>query len=124
MTVFDAVLLLIVLVSGLIGYARGAIKELVTLFAFTLAALAAVFSLPVTGVLFRRLVHPAWAGSAVAVLVVFVAAYVALRVIGGFDDAHRPRLGAWAGSIGVRGPRSAWCAPWCWPGPSRSCSWR
>ena len=40
MTAFDIVFLLIVIVSALVGYARGAIKELVTLFAFLLAALA------------------------------------------------------------------------------------
>ena len=82
MTVFDIVFVLIVLVSALVGYARGAIKELVTLFAFLLAALAAVSALPVSGKLFRSLVHPAWAGNAVAVLVVFVLVYVVLRVLG------------------------------------------
>lgn len=88
MTAFDIVFLLIVLVSALVGYARGAIKELVTLFAFLLAALAAIFALPVSGDLFRRLVHPAWAGNAVAVLVVFVLTYILLRVIGGLLTRH------------------------------------
>ena len=88
MTVFDIAFLLIVLVSALVGYARGAIKELVTLFAFLLAALAAVFSLPVAGKLFRGFVHPAWAGNATAVLVVFVLVYVLLRVVGGLLTRH------------------------------------
>ena len=103
MTVFDIVLLLIVLVSALVGYARGAIKEVVTLFAFTLAALAAVFALPVTGGLFRGFVHPAWAGNAVAVLVVFVAAYVAIRVVAGAltKRVHASTLGGLDRSAGA-----------------------
>ena len=88
MTAFDIVFVLIVIVSALVGYARGAIKELVTLFAFLLAALAAVFALPVSGALFRKLVHPAWAGNALAVLVVFVLVYIVLRVIGGLLTRH------------------------------------
>ena len=88
MTAFDIVFVLIVLVSALVGYARGAIKELVTLCAFLLAALAAVFALPYSGALFRRLVHPAWAGNACAVLVVFVLAYIVVRVIGGLITRH------------------------------------
>lgn len=88
MTAFDIVFVLIVLVSALVGYARGAIKELVTLFAFLLAALAAVFALPWSGALFRRLVHPAWAGNACAVLVVFVLTYILLRVVGGLLTRH------------------------------------
>ena len=95
MTVFDIVFLLVVLVSALVGYARGAIKELVTLFAFLLAAMAAVTALPLAGKLFRRLVHPAWAGNATAVLVVFVLVYVLLRILGSLvtRHVHSSRLG-------------------------------
>ena len=95
MTVFDIVLLLVVLVSGLVGYARGAIKELVTLFAFAFAAMAAVLALPVAGKLFRAIVHPAWAGNATAVLVVFVLVYILLRVVGSLltRHVHSSRLG-------------------------------
>ncbi len=95
MTVFDIVFLLVILVSALVGYARGAIKELVTLFAFGLAAMAAVFALPVAGKLARGLVHPAWAGNATAVLVVFVVVYILLRILGSLltRHVHSSRLG-------------------------------
>lgn len=95
MTAFDVAALLIVLVSALVGWSRGAVKELVTLFAFTLAALAAIFLLPVTGPLAVRLVHPAWAGRGAAILVVFVVTYVALRVMGGWitQQIHAAKLG-------------------------------
>ena len=96
MTVFDIVFLLVVLVSALVGYARGAIKELVTLTAFLLAAVAAVWALPLLGKLFRHVVHPAWAGNATAVLVVFVLVYIGLRVLGSLltRHVHSSRLGA------------------------------
>ena len=95
MTVFDIVLLLVILVSALVGYARGAIKELVTLFAFAVAAMLAVLALPYAGKLFRSLVHPAWAGNATAVLVVFVTVYILLRVLGSLltRHVHSSRLG-------------------------------
>ena len=95
MTVFDIVFLLVVLVSALVGYARGAIKELVTLFAFLVAAMAAVFALPVAGKLFRAIVHPAWAANATAVLVVFVIVYIVLRILGSLltRHVHSSRLG-------------------------------
>ena len=96
MTLFDVLLLLVILVSALVGYARGAIKEVVTLFAFLAAAIAAIYALPVAGKLFRSLVHPAWAGNATAVLVVFVLVYILLRVFGSMltRHVHSSRLGA------------------------------
>ena len=96
MTAFDVAALLIVLVSALIGWSRGAVKELVTLTAFALAALAAVFLLPITGGLFRRLVHPAWAGNAAAIVVLFLIVYIALRVMGAWitQQLHASSLGS------------------------------
>ena len=96
MTLFDVLLLLVILVSALVGYARGAIKEVVTLFAFLAAAIASIYALPVVGKLFRSLVHPAWAGNATAVLVVFVLIYILLRVLGSMltRHVHSSRLGA------------------------------
>ncbi len=82
MTAFDLVALLIVSVSALIGFSRGAVREVITVFAFTVAALLALYALPVTAPLARRLVHPPWLGAAAAVVVVFICAYVALRVLG------------------------------------------
>ena len=88
MTAFDLAAILILLVSGLIGFSRGAVRELITVFAFSVAAVLALYTLPLTGPLARKLVHPAWAGAAAAVVVVFVVAYVALRVLGGAITTH------------------------------------
>jgi membrane protein required for colicin V production len=79
-TLFDLIAILILLVSGLVGFTRGAVRELVTVFAFTLAALAAIYLMPLAGPLARRMVHPTWAANAAAVVTVFVVAYIALRV--------------------------------------------
>lgn len=84
MTAFDIVALLVVLVSGLIGFARGAVREVVTLVAFGLAAGLAILALPHTAPVLRHVVHPAWAAAAAAVVVVFVLIYVLVRVGGGW----------------------------------------
>ena len=84
MTAFDIVAILIVAVSALIGFARGAVREVVTLVAFGAAAVVALLALPFTAPVMRALVHrPPWAGAAAAVLIVFVLVYVLLRVFGG-----------------------------------------
>jgi membrane protein required for colicin V production len=81
-TLFDLIAGVVILVSGLIGFARGAVREMVTVLAFILAALAAVFLLPVAGPLARAIIKPGWAGSVVAMIAVFLAVYVVLRVMG------------------------------------------
>jgi membrane protein required for colicin V production len=81
-TLFDLVAVVIILVSALVGFTRGAVRELVTVFAFTLAVLAALYLLPLAGPLFRDLMSPAWAANAAAVVVVFVVAYIGLRLAG------------------------------------------
>ncbi|MDR3507827.1 MAG: CvpA family protein [Caulobacteraceae bacterium] len=82
MTLFDIIALLVLGVSGLVGLIRGALREVTTVVAFVLAVFLALFSLRFTGPIARGAVHPSWAGTAVAVVVVFLAAYVAFRVIG------------------------------------------
>lgn len=84
MTLFDLIAIVILLVSGLIGFTRGAVRELVTVFAFTLAAMAALYLLPMVGPLVGDHVKPAWAANAVAVVAVFLIAFVALRVAAHF----------------------------------------
>lgn len=84
MTLFDLIIVVIVLVSALIGFTRGAVRELVTVFAFTLASMAAIYLLPIVGPLFEGMMKPAWAAKAAAVVVVFVVAYIALRLAGGW----------------------------------------
>ena len=82
MTLFDLAVVLLLLVSGLVGFVRGATRELVTVLAFLGGALVAVFALRFTGPIARAAIDPEWAGNAVAILIVFLAVYILLRVIG------------------------------------------
>jgi membrane protein required for colicin V production len=79
---FDFAAGLVLVVSALIGFSRGAVLELVTLFAFTVAATLSVWLLPFTSPIAHAHVHPSWAANMVATVVTFLAAYIALRVLG------------------------------------------
>lgn len=104
MTLFDLIAIVILLVSALVGFTRGAVRELVTVFAFTLAALAGLFLLPISGPIMRGLVGPPWAATAAAIVVVFIIAYIALRLAGRWLTSRlhaQPALGVADRSIGL-----------------------
>ena len=82
MTLFDFIVVLVLIVSGLIGFIRGAAREVVTVLAFILAVVVAVIGLRVTGPLARHAIHPNVLANAVAILVVFAAAYILMRALG------------------------------------------
>ncbi|MDB5467361.1 MAG: colicin production protein, partial [Phenylobacterium sp.] len=65
-TQFDLIALLILAVSGLIGFARGAMRELTTVIAFVLAVAIALLALRFTGPIARHWLHPAWIGNVAA----------------------------------------------------------
>ena len=81
MTLFDIIALLILSVSTLVGFARGALREVSTVVAFVIAVAMAIFSLPYTGPMARAAVHPSWAANTVAVLIMFLAVYILVRVL-------------------------------------------
>ncbi len=83
MTLFDIIALSLFGVSALIGFVRGAVREITTVAAFILAAFAALFALRFIGPMARAALHPAWLGNIAALLVVFLVVYIALRVISG-----------------------------------------
>lgn len=80
MTLFDIIALLLLLVSTLVGFVRGALREVSTIVAFVIAVAAAIVALPFTGHAARAAVQPSWAANTVAVLVVFLAVYILVRV--------------------------------------------
>ncbi|MDB5456552.1 MAG: colicin production protein [Caulobacter sp.] len=82
MTPFDIIAGLILLSSALIGFVRGASRELTAALSFILAALIALFGLRISGPLFRELMDPDWAATGAAIVVVFVIAFVVFRMIG------------------------------------------
>ena len=83
MNLFDLVAGLVILVSAGIGFSRGVIMELVALFAFSLAAAASVYLMPLTAPLARAEIHPAWVANAAAVVVAFLIVYFGVRLLGG-----------------------------------------
>lgn len=82
MTQFDFIAGPLLIVSALIGFARGGTKEVMTVVAFLLAAIVSVFALRFTGPVGRAIVDPDWAGAAMALLFVFGLTYIALRLLG------------------------------------------
>lgn len=82
MTQFDYVVLMILGVSALAGFLRGAAREMVTVLAFLLAAVAAMFGLRYAGPIGRAAIDPDWAGNVAAIVGVFLAAYIVLRLLG------------------------------------------
>jgi membrane protein required for colicin V production len=83
LTLFDIIVLGLLGVSALVGFVRGAVREITTVAAFILAAFAAVFALRFIGSMARAAIHPPWLGNITALLIVFLAVYVVLRVISG-----------------------------------------
>jgi membrane protein required for colicin V production len=81
MSLFDVVAGLVLLVSGLVGWIRGGVREVSGVAALAAAAILAIFALRITGPVARHAIHTAWLANVTAVVVVFVAAYVVLRVI-------------------------------------------
>ncbi len=83
MTLFDIMALTLLVVSGGVGFVRGAVREMATVLALVVAAAAALWGLRFSGPLMRGLLEPVWAANVAAVLLVFVVIYIALRLIGG-----------------------------------------
>lgn len=83
LTQFDVIVLGLLAVSGIVGFMRGAVREIAALVALVGAAGFAIFSLPMTGPMAREVIRPGWLGTASALVLVFLAAYILLRLLGG-----------------------------------------
>ncbi len=83
MTKFDIAVLGIFALSALIGLARGATRELTTMFSLATSAVIALMALRWTGPIMRQVAHAVWLAQTLAVVGVFVALYIGLRLIGG-----------------------------------------
>ena len=88
MTQFDFLVLGLLLFSAAVGFARGAVREVFALVALVAAAGLAVFGLPVFGPMVREVVRPGWLGTIASLVLVFAAAFIALRLIGAAIARH------------------------------------
>lgn len=82
MNALDIIILGLLAVSAGVGFSRGAVREVFALVALVVAAALAVFGLRVFGPMARDVINPDWLGTAVALVLVFIVAFVALRLIG------------------------------------------
>ena len=82
MTLFDFLAWMILIVSGLTGFVRGAVREMITVGAFLAAAALALFGLKYSAPMFRKMLDPDWLATTLAVLVVFALIYLLLRLLG------------------------------------------
>ncbi len=104
MQAFDVIAGLVLLTSAITGLVRGAVREVVGVMSFVLAAVASLVGLRVTGPLFRSVIDPAWVGTAIAVLAVFGLVYLILRLAGAGMTRrvqHHSAFGALDRSIGA-----------------------
>jgi membrane protein required for colicin V production len=84
MTLFDMMVLGLVVLSGFEGYRKGGVRELIGVTGFTLSLLIAVYALPFVAPVFRKIIKPDWAGAAAGLVGLFVAAHMALNFAAGW----------------------------------------
>src|SRR5258708_10403785 len=82
MTQFDLLVFALLAISAAVGFARGAMREIAALVALVVAAAAAIFTLAPASHLARTVVHPDWLAAGAALIVVFLATYIVMRLIG------------------------------------------
>jgi len=104
LTQFDIIVLVLLLISAGVGFARGAMREIIALAALIVGALVAVFTLAKSAPAVRHFVHPDWLGTGVALIGVFLLVYLLVRVTGGIiarQIQETDFLGALDRSIGL-----------------------
>lgn len=72
MTWFDAIVIAITLISGLLAMVRGFVHEALSILAWATAAVAAFVALPYLSPIVSEFIGPAWLADAAAALAVFV----------------------------------------------------
>jgi membrane protein required for colicin V production len=80
---FDVIAGAILLASAALGFIRGATREVVTVLAFVLGIVVAIFALRISAPLARHVIHTDWLAHAAALLAVFLIVYIAVRLAGG-----------------------------------------
>jgi membrane protein required for colicin V production len=83
MTLFDLIAGLVLLASALIGFARGATREVTTVVAFVLAVAFATIGVRFVSPIMQQAIHIVWMANTAAVLLLFIFAYVVLRLAAG-----------------------------------------
>lgn len=82
MSPYDLVAAAVIAVSALMGYQRGAVREVVGLVAFGVSAIAALALLPISVRIAGAVFHPHMLAVAAAVVVGFAVVYLGLKLLG------------------------------------------
>ncbi len=81
LTLFDVLAGLLLIISGLTAFMRGATKELTGMLAFVIAALMAILALRFSAPVLRGMMSPDWAAVTAALLIVFVIVFLILKIV-------------------------------------------
>jgi membrane protein required for colicin V production len=81
-TKLDYIVFALLLISAVVGFARGAVREIVAMVALVAGALAALFGWRFVRPAAAYVIHTPWLSATVALLVVFVAVFFAVRLAG------------------------------------------
>jgi membrane protein required for colicin V production len=100
---FDLGAGLVLLVSVIVGWIRGGAREVATVAAIIIAAIVGLFALHWTGGIAQSAIHTPWLANIVAILIVFVAVYILLRVAASalIRRIHQTSLGGVDRAVGV-----------------------
>ena len=83
MTGFDIVILGVVAVSAMLAFARGFVREALSMAAMFIAILAVLWGFPLMRTPMRGMIETGWIADAVTIGVIFVLVYIAVRVATG-----------------------------------------
>jgi membrane protein required for colicin V production len=81
MSLFDLAAGLVLIVSAVVGWVRGASREVAVVAALIIAAIVALAALRFSGPVARHAIHTPWLANIAAILIVFAAVYILLRVM-------------------------------------------
>jgi membrane protein required for colicin V production len=81
LTLFDVLAGLLLIISALTAFMRGATKELTGMLAFIIAALISILCLRFSAPVLRGMMNPDWAAVTAALLIVFVIAFLILKIV-------------------------------------------
>ena len=81
MTGFDAGVIAITLISGLLAMIRGFVREILSILAWVTAAVAAIASLPYVAPVARQMLEPAWLAESIAAFTIFAVVLVAGSIL-------------------------------------------
>jgi membrane protein required for colicin V production len=90
LTAFDVAAILVLALSVLVAFFRGAIRELLTIGTWVGAGVATYYGFPYARELARRTMETEWLADAAALCVVFVVPLIALKVAAAVLTEHLP----------------------------------